>query len=346
MKKKIAVVLGKGCNYRCFYCFEKVGENAFDAHRKMTEATAARVIEYIERERLKLKDGEFISLNLYGGEPLLYPDRAEQFIEYAKGKNIDVRFITNGSLIMKLQDRILRWKEMIGQHLEFLVSYDYALQEKNRCGGSYQKVRDGMLWLDANEIDFATNTIFMMEDFPMMQACFQDFLKLKRQLVHNKKIRFRIGLDKIGCRGEIDYEAAEASLKHFSDILREHPSLSSHITYRFGKLQGSYRKKSCGLGWRMLWGVDYDGTFYTCIGGIFHPRRDELTFGSVYDDPVEVEAKRAAVMEKVVKPLPEKCKSCNNFCRVCSIDVFDRDGIIEDNHCRIHGIVTRAIKPI
>ena len=343
MKKKIAIVLGKGCNYRCSYCFEQGKATSYNTSLVMSESTIDKALEFIGRENQKLKEGEFIYLNLYGGEPLLYPEQATRFIEYASDNQMYVRFITNGSLITKMSEQILKWKEILGSRLDFLVSYDYALQDQNRCKGSYQKVRDGLLWLDENEITFFTNTIFMMSDFAKMKECFKDFLLLKRQLVHNRNLQFRIGLDKIGCRKAIDFEAAEKDLEELSSIMKQNPQLEKHITFRFGRLGNSYRKKSCGLGWRMIAGIDYDGTFYTCIGGIFHPRSSELTFGTVYDDPSVVEAKREVVMNKVVKPLPEKCKPCDNFCRVCAIDVFDKNGIVEENHCKIHGIVTKAI---
>lgn len=343
MKKKIAIVLGKGCNYRCSYCFEQGVDGSYKMALAMSDETVEKTIKFLEYEKSKLKDGEFIFLNLYGGEPLLFPKQATRFIEYARDNQMYVRFITNGSLIVKMTEQLLAWKDMLGSRLDYLISYDYALQEKNRCKGTYQTVRDGMLWMDRNGISFRTNTIFPVEDLDKFQEVFKDFLLLKQQLSFNADLPLRIGLDKIGCRKPVDYESVEQSLDGFKSILASREHLKKHITFRFGHKGGNYRKKSCGLGWRMLAGVDYDGTLYTCMGAIFHPYKDELKFGSVYDDISDVVQRREEVFARVVKPLPDGCVNCKNFCRVCAIDVYKTDGVIEESHCKIHRIVTKSV---
>lgn len=110
------------CNLRCRYCYE--------THCKdhMTWDTAQRAVD------LLFSYGHTTNgLSLFGGEPLLERDLAEEICRYAKAeakrRGVGVRFkmTTNGTL---LDERFLRFAN--AHDLEIALSHDGLLQDRQR----------------------------------------------------------------------------------------------------------------------------------------------------------------------------------------------------------------------
>ena len=79
------------CNARCFYCYES------DYPRvHMTEETAEKIVEYIDEHR----EGKDITIQWFGGEPLVGIDRIDQISRglRARGVNFVSSMISNGFL--------------------------------------------------------------------------------------------------------------------------------------------------------------------------------------------------------------------------------------------------------
>ncbi len=80
------------CNARCFYCYES------DFPRvHMTEETASKVVDFIDEHRID-KD---VSINWFGGEPLVGMARIDQISQGLKDRGIDfsASMISNGYLL-------------------------------------------------------------------------------------------------------------------------------------------------------------------------------------------------------------------------------------------------------
>ncbi|MDF1554250.1 MAG: geopeptide radical SAM maturase [Deferrisomatales bacterium] len=93
-----AVILGMGCNFACPYCYE--GTNGDPS---MDETTGRALIAFL-KTRFRLGK-QTLTLDLYGGEPLLYRDRIRQLAAslkpWVEGQGGRFRFtlVTNGSLL-------------------------------------------------------------------------------------------------------------------------------------------------------------------------------------------------------------------------------------------------------
>ena len=79
------------CNARCFYCYE-----SDYPHVQMTEETANKLLDYMEKHR----EGKDVSINWFGGEPLVGIKRIDQISQGLKDRGI--RFtssmVSNGYL--------------------------------------------------------------------------------------------------------------------------------------------------------------------------------------------------------------------------------------------------------
>ena len=93
--------LTNACNYNCTYCFGK-----FVKAQPLPLEQACTVIDNIADyfRRNKITNG---SINLAGGEPLLYP-HLDELIDYIHAYRIKVSLITNGSLLS--EPRIALWR--------------------------------------------------------------------------------------------------------------------------------------------------------------------------------------------------------------------------------------------
>lgn len=93
------VVLNLDCNLACPYCFEE----GVRGKRAMSAETAALLVEWIEREQLA--HGRKVSLDFYGGEPLLSADLIRSIAtrlaesSTAKGLPFEFSLVTNGTLL-------------------------------------------------------------------------------------------------------------------------------------------------------------------------------------------------------------------------------------------------------
>ncbi len=93
------------CNARCFYCYENDYPQV-----QMTAETADKLIDYIDKHR----EGKDVSINWFGGEPLVGIQRIDQISQGLKDRGISLTasMISNGYLFdEKIVDRSAElWK--------------------------------------------------------------------------------------------------------------------------------------------------------------------------------------------------------------------------------------------
>ena len=104
---RVSVILGMECNFACIYCYE----GALKGKHAMNDATADQIVAYL-KSRFG-PDKKKMTLDFYGGEPLLYTKRIEYLARAlqpwveAQGAAFDFSLVTNGSLLTKkIVDRL------------------------------------------------------------------------------------------------------------------------------------------------------------------------------------------------------------------------------------------------
>lgn len=344
MKKKFEIVIGYACNFRCKYCFEQAVEGSY-THKKMSTEVIQNTIDYILKYDSTLPEEDFIQVSFFGGENFLYKDVIDAFIEGLKHRNIHISLTTNGSLIAKNKELILKWYRTLGHKFSVMVSYDYSLQDTNRCKGTYQTVRDSILWLDANNIKVHTNTIFMKENLSQFHEVFFDYLDLYKQL--NRKFNFRIGMDNLNiCHSQYDEKTTKQSLDIVKKFIDTHPFYSNCIVYKFGK----NRYHSCGFGWRVVNGIDIDGSLYPCQGAIYDTHKSMFYMGNVSQDFDALMSKRSSFFSDFRWPIQEECKKCTAWCKSCPLETIKTStkefGALppDKDHCNIHKTISIYLK--
>ncbi len=103
-KFDITAVLTLDCNFACTYCFE----NRIKSHQHMSQQTAEELIRFVKAQWDQFAvPKEHLTVNFYGGEPLLKTDliryiseRLKSFAE-GKGAQYDAILTTNGSLLTR-----------------------------------------------------------------------------------------------------------------------------------------------------------------------------------------------------------------------------------------------------
>ncbi|OQX15322.1 MAG: putative geopeptide radical SAM maturase [Desulfobulbaceae bacterium A2] len=99
---RVAVILGMACNFACVYCYE----GSLKGSAAMGDATAAQLVDFL-LARFRAGGKHRLTLDFYGGEPLLYLPRIRSLaarlrpaIE-ALGGYFSFTLVSNGSLLSR-----------------------------------------------------------------------------------------------------------------------------------------------------------------------------------------------------------------------------------------------------
>ena len=342
--KKIEIVPCYDCNFRCDYCFIKSLDDAY-SQKRMSDGVVENSIRYVISEYEEYsKCGYRIQLSFFGGEPLLASDIITKFVNGLCDKPIKFNIVTNGSLITKKENEILYWKERLGDNLSFMVSFDYSLQEKTRCKNTRDKVIDGIKFLDRSDIKVLTNTVFNPNDLSEFHMVYNDYLKLQRMLRHN--FDFRFGTNLIGIEDVVlDEDKIIKSLTASKRFIDKH-HLNIHYKYT-DRRTTNCKEYHCGVGWRVLSGLDVDGSLYPCQGAINDKNKTLYKFASVYDEYENIKTKRDEMISKL-RWKTSKCNECSYVCKHCPLDTvktnYNEFGLeCSDSHCNLHRIITECL---
>lgn len=352
--KIIELVLNHTCNFRCNYCYTQYEDEAYSNQKVMNSETLERVIQYILKEySITKNNGQMLYLSILGGEPMLMAKSLTKIFESIYDTDIKVTVYTNGSLISKNKKLIKTWRCGFNDfyRFAFAISFDYVLNNKNRCKNSYNKVVDAIKWLDDNNIQVKTVSAFNTEDLNQFHNVFGDFDRIQSTLKNNRfpfqfQVNRRNGIhiphdahESLGCVGNYII-ANNIPIKH----------------YKSKTLGGMKNKRyNCGLGWRVICGIDYDGGLYPCNGAIWGTSEkscEVFKYATVYDSYDDIVTKRTELTNKVLSNLKEheKCQSCNNICKVCPLtkvtdsNSFDKvDSLPSDDVCELFGLMSQCL---
>ncbi|MEJ2544983.1 MAG: radical SAM protein, partial [Calditrichaceae bacterium] len=131
------------CNLRCQMCgqWSETGyltNNIKDHHDQMDIAIWKGLVDEIAGHDIRL-------LLIRGGEPFLYPGIME-LLEYIHGRNIFMSIDSNGMLIHKYVEELIKLGNM---HITFSVDGPEEIHDAVRgVKGSFQKIKDNIQFLD------------------------------------------------------------------------------------------------------------------------------------------------------------------------------------------------------
>ena len=317
------------CNFRCKYCFER--DYGYD-NKVMSDRTIEDTAKFLNKLFAKYPTEKFAICG-FGGEPLLEFTKFSKLVHLLnQSSKLQIRIVTNGSLILDKQKEIIELQEFLGPRLFFAISYDYSLQD-NRCPGTYQKVRDGIKWIKSRGIKFKTITVFTYEGLAHFDTVCDDYVALVDEI---GGFTARYNIDRKITNEPIDIHAIKASMQRankkyeYRKILVPNGTLACKV----------HVEDNCNH-MNIMHGIDYDGKIYPACNAMYgaEPKVKFLNYGTIYDDLDTLQTKQQELF-KALPLIPEKCRNCVSYCRQYAWSSVKDDAtfmeqVVSDNHCKL-----------
>ncbi len=275
---RVSVILGMACNFACLYCYEGSLKGAAAMGDEVAEQLAALLLA-----RFAAAGKKRLTLDFYGGEPLLYVPRIRSLagrlnpaIE-ALGGRFEFTLVSNGSLLTRTLAEELVELGLSGVK----VTLDGVAANHNRFrpfkdgGGSWETIVGNLLACrGCCPITLSGN--YTAETSPLFPALLDelaarglgpgDFRSVQFYPVMQINDRFANPEFSGGCCSNDEPWVHSVSLALREEILRR--------GYTFPKLTPS----PCMVDLDDAFTVDHDGAIYKCVTLIGHP---ELACGDI-----------------------------------------------------------------
>lgn len=315
MSYLIGLGVGRGCNFRCKYCFEQYEETPYE-NLAMSKEVLDLACKYIRHERENLPSYAKVHVPFFGGEPLLYLDNIDFVIKNLVDTDISMGPVTNGSLIMKNCDAFKYWHNIIGDRLLVNVSYDYSEQEKTRQAGSYETVRNSIRFLAENRIKTCTITVVSASNIDKLPEILSDFMKLQEECP------YLIGKLNVNMNTFLNLSWENDVYPQLKEVEKIAPQVGNFV---INPSTGIHGITLPGNIWRTEHaGIDVDGTIYTDYTVFFASDviKNALYLGSVYDDFDTLDAYRKELISSFsyYNDIEDKCSYCPGRCRYAPWD--------------------------
>lgn len=326
----LAIILGMECNFSCLYCFE--GQQK--GKKSMDDDTADQLIAFI---KARFNPGKKkLTLQFYGGEPLLYrkriiylAERLKPFVE-AQGAEFSFDLVSNSSLLTpKVVDELNAWgldgvkvtldgpaanhnhfRSFKSGTGSFAVIVDnlkqVAHKTKIRLGGNYtrENYHDFVTVLDHLAQEGMGPDHFEVVNFNMV-------MQVRDKITNNEFLG--------GCATINEPWLFTAALHVRQEVLQR------------GYPIGTITPEPCGVEIDDAYTVHYDGSLYKCVTWVGH---EAYKIGDVYQGVAE----QALINHYVGHWLEEEqCQQCQYLplcfggCRYMG---YQRDGHMAHVDCR------------
>ena len=320
---RVSVILGMACNFACLYCYEGSLKGAAAMGDEVAEQLAALLLA-----RFAAAGKKRLTLDFYGGEPLLYVPRIRSLAGRLKpaieeqGGRFEFTLVSNGSLLTREVVAELVDLGLIG----IKVTLDGTAANHNRFrpfkdgGGSWERIVGNLLacrglcgltlsgnyTADNHQIfpellDTLAEQGFTPNDFRTVQ--FYPVMQVNDRFANPEFIG--------GCCSNDEPWVHSASL-----VLREAILQRGH---NFPKLSPS----PCMVDLDDAFTVDHDGTIYKCVTLIGHP---EFACGDIRQGMADGWQQRYCLDHWREEPQCRACEYlplCFGGCRAMA---FQRDG--------------------
>lgn len=254
----LTIAATSDCNFRCIYCYEK---NSMKAGSKMTDETKENLIKFIGEQMDTI---EQLSINWYGGEPLLVMDIIEEMSERLiklceeKGVAYTAGIVTNGYLLSTEIARRLAVCKVT--NMQITIDGPEEIHNKRRplAGGQgtfkkiLENVKDSKGLIDHISIRINTDQENVNETNKLIKD-------IKEMGVDSENVSFYLGFVESHNDCYLDEKCltAEAFSKKHLDFMKEN---GIHLMNAYPALVANF----CGADLKNSFVVDSAGLLYKC----------------------------------------------------------------------------------
>ncbi|MDR1467302.1 MAG: radical SAM protein [Oscillospiraceae bacterium] len=348
--KKLFLHVSHNCNLGCPYCYAEGGDYGRNK-QMMSLKTAFDSINYTMQKDPDLKE---ISIDFFGGEPLLNFQVIEQFIESVELKYLSVKFkygiVTNGTV---MNDKI---KNMMKKHqFHVMITID-GPKEYHDLQRVYANGKGSFDELVKNLPDFKESANYLCARVVYGRKnnnLYKIFKYIYEELdIHDISYRpVMTDLEEYKLDAESENFAIESLIKSFDYFLEKKLDgkeiESKFFSEQILKLMDRKIKKSfCDFGNFMS--ITPEGNMYPCTHFVYN---DKFEIGNIYKISENTDVLKNCKKSSCAKYEP--CKSCwilglcSGGCKG-SAAFYNKDNLfINDEYCKTRmAIVERAIKTI
>jgi radical SAM protein with 4Fe4S-binding SPASM domain len=328
----INLMLTKNCNQHCGFCYLDCRPgNVYTPYR-----TLKKIID-------KCADAEIFEINLFGGEPTLYP-RFLDLVKYCKDYGFNVGFSSNGTLIdKKFVDELRDYADGVTISIHgFKKTHEQLTQKRN----SYEKAINAVnLLLDAN-IPTSVN-------FTLNKKNKDELYNFGRYVLDNFDVgSFEAGrLIQTG-RGKIYRNILDLSIAEYNKCFAELYELSKDYTKKV-ELSDAFpfclleKEEYIDLMHGCSAGIDFCGI--NGEGGVKICHAFDFEIGNIFETPLEEIWQNSKELEEFrsLNWVSEPCNNCSYFekclcgCKVTSD--YMKDILLLENQNKINKPKTKSV---
>lgn len=309
------------CNAKCIFCSIKNKEISFSTINKMK-----KIVDI-------LKKNGILRLNLFGGEPFIYPDISE-LLKYASQQNFFISGVTNAlSIEDKIIEDIIKYMDVIGISIHGLEkTHDKFIGVKNSFKHSIKIIK----MLSEKNFPVGINMTITKKNYleliPLVEFLQQNF-KIKFVAL-NRFIRNPFLNEKINEELEPNIEIFKKTLTDLKYLNEKFPELNCKYAIHFpfciidDKSLHKYIGDGCGFG-QYYCAVDNEGNIKMCS-------YTNTILGNIFNDSLEEIWKNNKFLKDYRSEnwIPNKCKTCDEFnlckvgCKISAGKSFSKDSFL------------------
>lgn len=318
---KLSFIVSNKCNLNCTYCYQKEDysyENLsfLDIEQKLIEAM--NIVK--NRENPNDIRKELIEVQIIGGETFLFLDDIEKLVYSKNLKNqiFKYSFITNGTLLEKYFDRILKLKEYIESNngvLNLSLSYD---GQKNSNLFRVSKNKDfktgdylyNLLKTNENikKLNLVVRTTILYENLNMFFEIFKEVVELGYSFSFSLDIRKELMIQ------NNFFELYDNEINKINNYIKENNLKLD--TFQYYKNEFKSKQFTCQAPGHLLT-FDSKGNVFLCNSAAVY---EELKIGTIKEN-INILFEKSKVF--LTQKNDEKCKSCNVlFCKSCPVENY------------------------
>ncbi|HOM27276.1 MAG TPA: SPASM domain-containing protein [Defluviitoga tunisiensis] len=336
--------LTSGCNFRCRYCYEnKIKDLPIKTADK---EIIKQLLNWFFDDRISGKNNN-LSLNFFGGEPLLYPDLIEftciegKKLEAKTGKRISFSMTTNASLLTKEMVEFFKIFNM-----GYLISLDGDLDTMLRWRG-IQDSEKNLEILKRTE----DNARLIYQLYPNLTTRITLPNSELKRIFHNTLYIYSLGCNNISAHivtdgaGEIQSDGVEDYKQQMEEmyywlksfLIRGQKIPYSTVDKCLNHRGNPLEQGACGAGKGFL-GISPDGGIYPCHRFVIW---DEWRLGDVFHYELDNDKRKIFINFK--RKNLERClncesKTCHSQCYASNYAKFKNIFSIHPLYCEIKKI--------